>query len=279
MLLIGVSFWLVACVGPLAPLVAALVSWTAAAWACAAFGAAMLVLTTVPRRVVRATPPLVSARRRGLESAERGLLTLVHPHGVICQNLLVMAASLPPGTACSASPFFVRWIADALLRPFGWRAASASRASIVALLAAKRDVYLYPGGFREAARHDHRKDVVDVGSRGAIKLALREGCAVRVAFAFGERKTAYNAQGPQALWPVRVRLAKRGVPAVVPLVFVRGAPPTIALSRLMQLPRVTHPTEAEVEHWHGEYVAELRALHAEFRDADDELVVIDGRAE
>ena len=170
-------------------------------------------------------------------------------------------------------------------RWYEWRAASrnppgyshrSSRASVAARMRERRDVWLYPGGFREAVRHSYDRDVVDVGSRGAIKLALREGCAVRVAFAFGERKTAYNAQG---LWGIRMWLAKRGVPAVVPLLFPCGSPPTVALSRLIQLPRVAHPTDAEVEHWHGEYVAELRALHAEFRNADDELFVIDGRVE
>ena len=222
-----------------------------------------------------------NSSRAGTGDSPNGTIQDEHPDNAKISNEPFTLSMANTGRPNSGScQFFINTkhnsFLDFFTRCCGCRCSSPSRASIVALMRANKDVYLFPGGFVEAARHDHRKDVVDVGSRGAIKLALREGCAVRVAFAFGERKTAYNAQG---LWPVRMWLAKRGVPAVVPLVFLWGAPPTIALSRLMQLPRVAHPTEAEVEHWHGVYVAELRALHAEFRDADDELVVIDGRAE
>jgi hypothetical protein len=276
MLVVGVAFWLVSTIGPLAPVALIVFSWSAAWYALLAFYAAMLVLTAVPRHVVRAREPLVSSRRRGIESTERGVLTLVHPHGILCQSLLVMAASFPRGTACTVFPRCLLWIPSALVSPFGWRVASASRSSVADLLASRRDVYLYPGGLREAARHSHDRDVVDVGSRGAIWLALREGSAIRVAFAFGERKTAYNVQG---LWPFRMWLAKNGVPACLAVPFVRGEPPTIALSHVIQLPRLHSPTAADVEHWHAEYVAELRALHAEFRAKDDELVVIDDRAE
>jgi hypothetical protein len=236
--------------------------------------AAMLFLTTVPRYVIRPVPPLISARRRGVGSTERCLVTLVHPHGVICQNLIVMISSLPPGTACGAFPLL--WIPTALFSQFGWRVASATRRSVEAQISAKRDVYMYPGGFREAARHSYDRDVVDVGSRGMIKLALVHGCGVRVAFAFGERKTAYNLQG---FWNVRTWLAKRGIPAVVPFLFLWGAVPRIALSSVIQFPRITAPSAEDVERWHAEYVAELRLLHAEFRAEDDELVVIDGATE
>lgn len=273
MLAIGVAFWITAIVGPIAPLVCIIVSWTACAYATLAFGAAMLLLTTVPRFVVRVVPPLISARSRpDISTVERCLVTLMHPHGVINQNMLVIAASFPPGTACSAFPLM--WIPNALFSQFGWRVVSASRRSVGAVIRAKRDVYVYPGGLREAARHSHARDVVDVGSRGMIKLALVHGCGVRVAFAFGERKTAYNMQG---FWGVRMWLAKRGIPAVVPFLFVWGAPPRIALSSVIQFPRIEKPSAEDIERWHGEYVTELRLLHAEFREPDDELVVFDAR--
>jgi hypothetical protein len=107
-----------------------------------------------------------------------------------------------------------------------------------------------------------------------IRLALVHGCRVRVAFAFGERKTAYNLQG---CWAARMWLAKYGVPAVVPFLFLWGAAPRIALSSEIQFPRIAAPSAAEIERWHGEYVAELRLLHAEFREPGDELVVLDAR--
>jgi hypothetical protein len=270
---IGVAFWVTGTLGLIAPLVCILVSWTACAYATLVFGASMLLLTTVPRHILRVTPPLVSARPRPGAATKRCLVTLMHPHGVLNQNMLVIAASLPPGTACTAFP--LRCVLNALFFQFGWRFVCSSRSSVEASMRAKRDVYVYPGGFREAARHSYARDVVDVGSRGMIQLALMHGCGVRVAFAFGERKTAYNLQG---LWTARMWLAKRGIPAVVPLVFLWGAAPRIALSSVIQFPHIAAPSAEEIEHWHSEYVAELRLLHAEFREPDDELVVLDVRA-
>jgi hypothetical protein len=265
MLVICAAFWMITIFGSIAPL---LFIFYPVPWTIPIAAMLMLLITTVPRYVVRVVPPLISSRRRGVESTERCLVTLVHPHGVICQNLLVMISSLPPGTACSAWPLL--WIPTAILYQFGWRAAPASRRSIEALINAKRDVYMYPGGLREAARHSYDRDVVDVGSRGMIKLALEHGCGVRVAFAFGERKTAYNLQG---FWSVRMWLAKRGIPAVVPFLLLWGAPPRIALSSIIQFPRISSPSAEDIENWHSEYVAELRQLHAEFREPDDVLVV------
>ena len=132
------------------------------------------------------------------------------------------------------------------------------------------DVYLFPGGFVEAARHDHRKDVVDVGSRGAVRLALRHGYALRVGFAFGERATAYNLQG---FWGPRLWLAKHGVPAVVPLLRLWARAPRVAFSPTIQLPVIDAPTHDDVERWHAEYVAALRALHARHKRPGDALVV------
>ena len=136
----------------------------------------------------------------------------------------------------------------------------------------RTDIFLYPGGFVEAARHSYHTDVVDVGSRGAIRLALEHGYAVRVAFAFGERKTAYNLQG---LWRARLWLAKRGVPAVVPFLMPLAKTPTVVFSPTLQFPTVTAPTDDDVELWHATYVAELRALHARYKSPDDVLVVYD----
>ncbi len=162
-----------------------------------------------------------------------------------------------------------------LLIQYGWTSASVSARSIVELMRARRDMWLYPGGFREAALHNHTQDVVDVGSRGAIRLALLFGYPVRVAFAFGERKTAYNLQG---CWNTRMWLAKRGFPAVVP--FLRVFCPTpvrVVVSRTLALPRLANPTEEDVEHWHGEYTATLKALHARFKSPDDPPLVLHDR--
>jgi hypothetical protein len=138
---------------------------------------------------------------------------------------------------------------------------------------AKRDVWLYPGGFREAARHSYHKDVVDVGSRGAIRLALLHGYPIRVAFAFGERKTAYNLQG---CWGIRMWLARRGILAVVPWLRVFGKSPVrVVVSPTLPVPLIVAPTDVDIRHWHSRYVATLKALHAQFKAPDDpELLVM-----
>jgi hypothetical protein len=228
--------------------------------------------------VARQTPP----RPLGAEPADVPHLTLVHPHGVNTCAFTMLSTGDRAWNARRRAAFGVpHFIAAAVVTPFadiwtriaGCRCSSPSRASITALMCANKDIYMYPGGFVEAARHDHRKDVVDVGSRGAIRLALRHGYAVRVCFAFGERETAYNLQGPRALWGPRIWLAKRGVPAVVPFLRLWARAPRLALSPTIQLPLVSDPTHDEVERWHGAYVAALRALHAEFARPTDELVV------
>ena len=149
-------------------------------------------------------------------------------------------------------------------------------ASIAARMRARDDLWLYPGGFREAARHSYHRDVVDVGSRGAVRLALIHGYPVRVAFAFGERKTARNLQG---LWGIRMWLAARGVPAVLPWLHVFGKSPVrVVVSRTLAVPRAPEPSAELVERWHATVVATLRQVHAEYKSPDDPpLVVLDAQ--
>jgi hypothetical protein len=249
----------------------------------AAFALALLVVFYVAlgARVARMTqpPPL------GAEPADVPHLTLFHPHGIVTTGFSVALIGdrvwnarrrnefgAPHFLAAAIWPFMDIWARCC----FACRISSASRASVVSLMRANKDLYLYPGGFVEAARHSYHADVVDVGSRGAIRLALRHGYAVRVGFAFGERETAYNLQaveGPRALWRFRLWLARRGVPAVLPLLRVWARAPRIAFSPTIQLPLVRDPTRDDVERWHAEYVAALRALHARYKRPGDVLVV------
>jgi hypothetical protein len=199
-------------------------------------------------------------------------LNLIHPHGVVCHGVHAVMISR---TRQGARPVLLTtvWpLVYLLLIQYGWTSASVSARSIADLMRARRDMWLYPGGFREAALHNHAQDVVDVGSRGAIRLALLFGYPVRVAFAFGERETAYNLQG---FWKPRMWLAKRGVPAVVPFlrVFCR-TPLRVVVSRTLELPKLANPTEEKVEHWHGEYIATLKAIHTRFKAHGDPPLVV-----
>jgi hypothetical protein len=101
----------------------------------------------------------------------------------------------------------------------------------------------------------------------------RRASALRFRPARTESRTAYNLHGPRALWPLRFWLAKRGVPAVLPLLLPFAPKPTVAFSPTMRLPRLDAPTDADVERWHAAYVAALRAVHARFRSPGDVLAV------
>ena len=210
-------------------------------------------------------PPLTQFEPNGVPA-----LNLIHPHGIVCHGVHVVMSRRRVGSVL-ITPMWA--LVYPLLLQFRWSAASASAASIRRLMRHKRDIWLYPGGFIEAMRHSHRTDVVYVGSRGAIRLALQNGYPLRVAFAFGERKTAHNLQG---LWRVRTWLARRGIVAVVPWLVVFTCPARVVVSRTLDVPHIAAPTRADVERMHATYVATLRALHAQFKAHDDPpLVVLD----
>jgi hypothetical protein len=70
-------------------------------------------------------------------------------------------------------------------------------------------------------------------------------------------------------------LAKRGVPAVVPFFRVFAQTPLrVVVSRTLALPKLANPTEEEVEHWHGEYIATLKAIHTQFKAHDDPPLLV-----
>jgi hypothetical protein len=252
--------------------------------------AAYVVLGALATRVVAPKP--IGAR---LSDAPH--LTLCHPHGILTHGFVGLCVGYRTWSAdrlaTHGAPHFIAAnitaSADFFCRALSCRCSSPSRASIDSLMRQQKDIFLLPGGFNELVRHSYHFDVVDVGSRGAIRLALRHGYAVRVAFAFGERKTAYNLfegpqqgpqgpqQGPHGLWNVRLWLAKRGVPAVVPLLLPWAPSPTVAFSPTLTFPLIADPTDADVERWHAAYVAALRDVHAAFKAPDDHLVVYDLR--
>jgi hypothetical protein len=232
-----------------------------------------VVYVAVALMVMSLSPP----EPLGAEPSDVPHLTLCHPHGVNTSAFTVLCAGDRKWSARRRAMFGAPHFLAAVIFPFAdiWtrcmscRCSSPSRASMTALMRQQRDLFLYPGGFVEAARHSYHRDVV---GRGAIRLALVHGYAVRVCHALGERETAYNLQ---CLWSFRVWLAKRGVPSVVPLLRLWARAPRVAFSPTIQLPRIPEPTRDDVERWHGAYVAVLRAVHAAHKRPTDELVVYD----
>jgi hypothetical protein len=83
------------------------------------------------------------------------------------------------------------------LAKFGWTEI-VSRA-VPTHMRAHHDILVYPGGHRECTQHVHIRDIANVGSRGWVRLALKNGYDVRVAYAFGERMVALNIPGAERL--------------------------------------------------------------------------------
>jgi hypothetical protein len=232
------------------------------------FLALYVTMSVLPAVAVDPAPPV------RLDDNMEPALNLVFPHGILCYGVFVagMGRGARPPRPVLLTPVWPLVILMVFLR--GWTAASVSAASVSAHMRARGDLWLYPGGFREAARHSYHQDVVDVGGRGAVRLALMHGYPVRVAFAFGERKTARNVQG---LWRIRMWLAARGVPAVVPWLRVFGRSPVrVVISRTLAMPHSPDPSAALVERWHAVVVATLRQVHADHKSADDPPLVVLG---
>jgi hypothetical protein len=235
------------------------------------FLALYLVLAVVQRPLLCMPIPRI-VHLEPASQAKKPALNLMHPHGALCHGVHTVMASLTRRSVL-LTPLWP--VVYPLLVQCNWTSASISARSISALMREERDMWLYPGGFIEAARHSYHTDVVDVGSRGAARLALRHGYPIRVAFAFGERKTACNVQG---LWGIRLWLAKHGVPAVVPWHFrlFGKSPIRVVVSRTIDVPLVPVPTDADVERLHAEYVGALIALHAANKGPDDPPLVVFG---
>jgi hypothetical protein len=205
------------------------------------------------------------------ESSDAPCLVLLHPHG-LCVGMTILCHGLDGLSRSTRSKRARPCAVSALgalsgLAQFGWL--EIRPGAVAAHMARRRDVLIYPGGHRECAQHDHARDIANVGSRGAIRLALVHGYDVRVAYAFGERSVAVNVPGMRT---VRAWLAAHRVPAIVPIptrAALDARAVRVAVSAPCAFPTIRDPTEADVAHWHARYVAELHDLHAEFRSAND----------
>jgi hypothetical protein len=220
------------------------------------------------------TRPWPAESEQSSESSEAPCLVLMHPHG-LCVGMVILCHGLDGFSRSKrARPCAVSALgALAGLAQFGWLAIRPG--AVAAHMSRKRDVLVYPGGHRECAQHDHSRDIANVGSRGAIRLALVHGYDVRVAYAFGERSVAVNVPGMRT---VRAWLAAHRVPAIVPIptrAALDARAVRVVVSAPCAFPTIHDPTEADVAHWHALYVAELRDLHREFRsDGDPPLTLV-----
>jgi len=172
------------------------------AWSLPHFLALYVVMGTLGAVALDPPPPV------RLDGNMEPALNLVFPHGIVCHGALAVMASRgarPPRPVLLTTVWSLVYL---LVLQFGYTAASVSAASVSARMRARCDLWLYPGGFREAARHSYHRDVVDVGSRGAVRLALNarlpRARGVRV------RRAQDRAQPPRVLgYPDVARRARR----------------------------------------------------------------------
>ena len=131
------------------------------------------------------------------------------------------------------------------------------------------DLALIPGGFEEASIHSMGEDRVFLKNRmGFVKYALQYGYSLTPVYAFGERRTFYNAQGA---WALREWLNGFGLPAILP--FGRWwcpiLPLPVGLHVVVGTPIrpswgggcVEKPTREQVAKFHAEYVAAIKSLY------------------
>lgn len=142
---------------------------------------------------------------------------------------------------------------------------SASKASVVGIMRARRNFGILPGGFHEATICEHGKDRVYIKKRfGFIKYALQFGYAVYPVYTFGEADT-YRQPGGGYGW--RLALNDRDLPAILP--FGKWWCPLLpqwdvglhtVVGKRLVLPQIESPTTEDVAKWHAAYVAALKEL-------------------
>jgi diacylglycerol O-acyltransferase 2, plant len=199
-------------------------------------------------------------------------LYAVHPHGAFCLGWSHLFA-LPAmdhvrfcfSAALFASPFF-RLFSRCVGNP-----GSASRGAMISYLQEKIHIALPPGGFEEATLTCTYKDRAYIRKRtGFIKLCLQYGVAVRPVYVFGEKSLFWNIQG---LWKFRLAMNRYGFP----MIFVWGRPLLpwlprnhvklyVVVGAPLILPKIPHPTKAEVALWHGKYMDALTKLFEDYKE-------------
>jgi hypothetical protein len=151
LVLLNALMWSLPLVGFPCALVALALGHAASLAALAAFYLAVAALA----RRQHPPPPL------GAEPADVPHLTLVHPHGVVCSAYMALgvgdrALNRARRLVLGAPHFLVAaptcYLGDLFCRLAAVRCSSSSRASVSHLMRDQKDLYLYPGGFVEAAR-------------------------------------------------------------------------------------------------------------------------------
>lgn len=206
---------------------------------------------------------------------DKPILYGIHPHGIFCMgwgSIFVQpefdGVNFCYSGALMASPIF-RLFTKILGKP-----TDVSKSTMQKLMKTNQSLALIPGGFEEASLHCYDQDRVFLNRRyGFVKLALQHGYTLKAVFAFGERKTFWNAKG---FYKFRFLLNSYGLPAILPfgwkffpLLPIPEHNLDIWVSRELILPKIDAPTRKEVKLWHTKYVDMLKDMHMRRKGKDD----------
>ena len=225
-----------------------------------------------------------------------------HPHGIVtCGfssngvwsqefNERATPKPLPSNWEAKTWPGTIFFIAASLREPshlfkllcdVSGRLESASRKQMLKFMRLGRNVAIIPGGFEDATLFEHGKHRVAMKKRkGLIKYALQHGYSLVPIYTFGENRSFYTWTGglKQRMW-----LNKFQMPAVlfwgdylVPIFPRRDCHCLSYIGEPLQLPLMGEPTSADVDEWHGKYLAALKRLFDESKgDAGEPDAVLE----
>lgn len=215
----------------------------------------------------------------GHASGKRFIL-VAHPHGVfsftgVCGAIVTMSspngvgrklATLVPTAAATVIRTFP--LLKDLLGVFG--VIDAAGPVLKKRLSGKNGSFvLYVGGIAELFETSAERECCYLLQRkGFIKLAMRTGADVVPCYFFGNTAVlSVLRSGPLAALSRKLGMSLTltwgrwglPIPKPVKLVYARGRP--------LGLPHLTEPTDADVDEWHGKYVAQLKKLFDDYKHA------------
>lgn len=205
----------------------------------------------------------------------RKFILCFQPHGVISYVGFCAAISMPPELrpmqSAVASSLLQTPILKHLIGIFGLT--NASKTNLIHQFTNQPGIHgcivLYVGGIAELFKCSRTEERLFLSKRkGFIKLALQQNVDIVPAYLFGNTSVlSVWTWGPLAALSRRCGVALTyfwglgGLPIPRPqeqLLYARGKP--------LQLPHIPEPTQADIDHWHGKYCAQVRTLYESHQD-------------
>jgi len=140
-----------------------------------------------------------------------------------------------------------------------------NKANLLKAMESRENMAFIPGGFQDATCMVHGEHSTVMNKRkGFVKYALEHGYRLHPCYTFGESESFFTLS---AFLKFRLWLNEFGIPAV--LVFGNPWCPFLPrcspeyytyIGDAIELPKITKPSSADVDHWHGVYLSALEKL-------------------